>query len=229
MGWVQKTLNSSIGKKYVMSITGLFLISFLLVHLLGNLLLLKEDGGLAFNEYAHFMKYNPLIKASEVILFAGFIFHSVQGISLIRSNRKARPQRYKVPYKNKKVSWYSQMTASFGVIILVFLIIHLWQFFRFKYLGGLSEVPGMPGVDNVYQEVVESFSGFEGVIWVPLYVMAMMIISFHLYHGFQSAFQTLGLNHKKYSPVITAIGVTYAIAIPLTFAVIPVVILFTNI
>ncbi len=224
MSWINKTLTSSIGRKLVMAITGLFLISFLVVHLIGNISLLYDDGGLAFNAYAHFMKMNPLIKASEVILFLGFIIHIVQGIALYTSNKSARKQGYAVSHTHEKVSWTSKAMGPLGIAITVLLIWHLYEFFRYKYFAPEDALGfDSAGLPNLYQRVHHEFST-EGLFHVPLYCLFMLVIAFHLYHGFQSAFQTLGVNHPKYSPAIRTIGRAYAIIIPLLFALIPILI-----
>lgn len=224
MGWINKTLTSSIGQKYTMAITGLFLISFLVVHLIGNISLLYDDGGLAFNAYAHFMKVNPLIKASEVILFLGFIIHAVQGVILYKNNKAARKQGYAVAHKNKKVSWTSKAMGPLGMIILFFLIWHLYEFFRYKYFAAPDALGfDAAGLPNMYKLVHHEF-GDEGLFHVPMYSIFMLVIAFHLHHGFQSAFQSLGVNHPKYSPFIKGLGTAYAIIIPLLFALIPILI-----
>ncbi len=217
MSWITDTLNSSIGKKMTMATTGLFLISFLLVHLIGNISLLYNDGGEAFNAYAEFMKHNPLIQASEVILFLGFTIHIVQGISLILKNRAARSQGYAVPNKNPKVSSTSKSMSIIGSLLLVFLIWHLWEFFRHKYFGA----PGFDLSQHVHHEFRD-----EGALHVPLYLIFMAVVGLHLYHGFQSAFQSLGINHKKYSPIIKNVGTAYSIIVPSLFAAVPVAIYF---
>ncbi|MBV6647685.1 MAG: succinate dehydrogenase cytochrome b subunit [Cyclobacteriaceae bacterium] len=219
MGWLTKTLSSTIGRKLIMSLTGLFLIVFLVSHLIGNLLLLKSDGGLAFNEYAHFMKYSTFIRLAEVILFGGFLFHIVDGIMLIRANAKARPVGY-VANKSKSDSWTSKLMGPFGIIILIFFILHLYNFFRYKYFTP-HLLENMPGTDLADMASLV-FQVFSNPIEVLIYVVAMLVIGFHLWHGFQSAFQTLGLNHKKYTPFIKALGAIYSVVIPAAFAIIPI-------
>lgn len=232
MSWL---IDSTIGKKLVMAVTGIFLILFLLAHAAGNILLFKDDGGVAFNAYAHFMRHNPLIIASELILFGGFIFHIIWGIQLIFKNKSARKVKYAVQYKSDKVSSFSKMMGALGTIILIFLIIHLWDFFRYKFVDyfGLNDLAPLgkdaEGVMLLYQEVIHEFSdGIGGIIHVVFYVLAMVALSFHLHHGFQSAFQTFGLNHKKYTPLIKTAGSVYSIAVPAFFASIPITIYIQN-
>ena len=221
MGWFNKTFTSSIGRKLVMSLTGIFLILILIEHLIGNLLLLKEDGGVAFNEFAHFMKYNPLIQIGEVVLFGGFIFHAFDGLLLERKNRVARPVKYAFSNKSKLDSVFSKYMGPFGIVILIFLVIHLWNFFRFKYFADVAhmEVDGEHIADLAGLTVI----AFQDPITVAFYVIAMIPLAFHLNHGFQSAFQTLGINHKKYSPTIRFLGAAYSVIIPLGMALIPLI------
>ena len=221
-------ITSSIARKFVMSITGLFLISFLLVHLVGNLTLLKCDGGNAFNEYAHFMKHNPLIAASEVVLFLGFILHIVQGIALVRINRAARPIQYAHKDNTETKSAYSKYMAQLGIIILILLIWHLWDFFSYKYFSDLRGGIGMVIIDGVEMPDLASivYDELSELSHLIMYLVFMIVLALHLHHGFQSAFQSLGLNHKKYTPIIKKIGVAYAILVPLAFAIVPIAIFF---
>lgn len=217
--------SATLGKKLIMALSGLFLILFLMAHLAGNFSLLSDDGE-AFNQYAHFMKHNPIIIVGEVVMFLGFIIHIVQGIALWISNKKARSQGYAVSHKHKKVNPFSKIMGPLGMIILIFLILHLLDFFIYKYFlpGGLSSVT-YDGVEmpDLYSKVIHEFTD-EAWIHIPIYIIAMFAISFHLNHGFQSAFQTIGWNHKKYTPIIKTIGLAYAILIPAAFAAIPIII-----
>lgn len=206
-----------------MSLTGLFLVGFLLEHLIGNILLLKADDGLAFNEYAHFMKGNLLIKIGEVVLFGGFIFHIVDGILLMKRNKKARKIGY-TANKSKVYNWASKYMGPFGIIILVFLVIHLNNFFKYKYFPG--EGIGTVSGTDVQDMASLVYAAFADPLEVAFYVFSMLIVAFHLWHGFESAFQTLGLNNKKYTPFIRVVGRAFAVIVPLGFALIPLIIFF---
>jgi succinate dehydrogenase / fumarate reductase cytochrome b subunit len=215
-------VSSSLGRKFVMALTGLFLISFLVVHLSGNLLLFKEDGGAAFNAYAHFMATNAIIRIMEIVLFAGIIFHFVEGVALLRKNRAARPQRY-VQKDPSGASWSSRWMGALGGIITVFLVIHLADFFYKSRLAtpepGVVEVLDAEGTRNLYAVVRESFA----VSWYSgLYVVCMAGLAFHLLHGFRSAFQTLGLSHRGYALSVRRLGAAFAILVPLAFASMPI-------
>ena len=207
----QQSRMYSIIKKVIMSITGLFLITFLVEHLLGNLLLFKDDGGAAFNEYAKFMSTSPLIRVAEVVLFAGFLFHIIDGIVLTIKNRQARPVKYAVQKSSPDSSWVSRNMGLTGSIILVFLIVHLDSFFlEHRVLGNPTPM----------DELVKS--SFDIWWYSLLYVVAMFFLGFHLSHGFSSAFQTLGLRHKSYFSVINKIGIIFSIVIPAAFAAFPI-------
>ncbi len=236
------TFSYSIGKKMIMGLTGLFLIVFLVEHLIGNLLLLA--GPQPFNEYAEFMGSNPLIRASEFILFGGFIFHIVDGLMLTMQNRKARPVGYAVSSGSKNASWFSKNMAVTGTILLIFFILHLISFFikaRFgmdvsfgvdatKYSGDWVADPQWgvgPGHGfSMWHKAAYLFS----IPWYSiLYIISMVVVMMHLLHGFQSAFQTLGLNHPKYTPIIKALGYGYAVLVPAGFALIPIMFLINPI
>lgn len=223
MSWVSRFLTSSLGKKLIMSLTGLFLILFLVVHLAGNLQLLYPDGGDAFNGYAYFMTHNPLIKVISYGLYAFILIHAVQGWIIWRQNRIARgKERYavKITRATGTSSFASRYMAALGTIIFVFLLIHMYQFWLQMKMDRLNYVV-VDGkeVKDLYEPVVFAFTnpGF-----VAFYVLSMVVIAIHLWHGFQSAFQTLGINHRKYTPAIKFIGKAYSILIPLGFALIPI-------
>ncbi|AKQ45967.1 succinate dehydrogenase [Rufibacter radiotolerans] len=219
MSWFSKTLSSSIGRKFLVAITGLFLISFLVVHLVGNLQLFKDDGGNAFNVYSHFMGTNPIIRTMEFVLVAGFLLHIYEALVLTRRNQSVRPVAYAYNRPQDNSNWSSRNMGLLGTVILVFLIIHLWNFFVPARFGGLEGVVvDNVHYDNLYQKVVQSFH-----IWwyVLIYVLAQIALGYHLYHGFQSAFQTLGLNHKKYTPAIQMFGAFFSVVVPAVFAAMP--------
>ena len=228
MNWFGKFLTSSIGQKVVMSLTGLFLISFLVVHLAGNLQLLKADEGEAFNLYARFMTTNLGVKAISYLLYAGIILHTIQGIALMIKNRRARGT-HKYAVKKTRTTGTSAFASSnmgwLGIIIFIFLLIHLWQFWLPMKMGRLEPVAYADG-DEVYNLYTATVTAFSNPFFVIFYVVSMVVVGFHLWHGFQSAFQSLGLNHKKYTPFIKALGKLTAVALPLGFAVIPVYMYF---
>lgn len=204
-----------------MGITGLFLISFLVVHCGINALIFFNDGGTTFNAAAEFMATNWIIRTMEIVLFLGFIAHIVQAYVLTYENNKARPIKYKVSSANANSSWYSRSMGLLGTLILIFLILHLKHFWvesRFTDHIAHNEFEKLPNQETLFDEMKEVF---QNPFVVAVYVLSMISLSYHLMHGFQSAFQTLGLNHKKYTPFIKKIGFWYSILIPFIFALMP--------
>lgn len=201
-----------------MGLTGLFLISFLVVHCFLNSFIFFNDGGIMFNTGADFMAHNWIIRFGEIVLFAGLILHMVQALILTISNKKARPVGYAKYNGAANSSWYSRSMGLLGTLLLIFLIIHLAHFWV------KSRFTGLPGEDtngheNLYLVMQETFAQ----LWVVIvYCLAMVSLAYHLLHGFQSAFQTLGLNHKKYTPVIKSVGVGFSIIVPVIFAAMPI-------
>ena len=230
MSWIKQTISSSNGRKILMSLTGLFLIVFLVTHLIGNLSLLNGDGGVAFNEYAHFMKHNPIIIIGEVVMFIGFLVHIIDGIALVIQNRKARPVAYAVSTKSETRSIASKWMGPLGIILLIFLIVHLVDFFSYKYTADLmGGVPMMTVEGGEIPDLAKLvYAKFTNIYYVIFYVVAMLAVAFHLLHGFRSAFQTLGINHKKYNQMIKVVGIAYSIIVPLAFALIPIIIYATS-
>lgn len=222
MKWSQ-FFNTSIGKKLLVGATGLFLCSFVVVHLAGNIALLKEDGGESFNLYAAFMGHNPLIQFIAWGLKVVIVLHAFLAIQLTIRNQAARPVKYAMRPGNQTSSWYSRQMAVMGSILFIFIVIHLAQFWWRMHYGEMN-VATYDGKEygNLYEVVWFAFNE----LWiVALYVIGMIALSFHLIHGFKSACQTFGLNHKKYNGLINFIGVwLFGVLIPLGFAVIPVVI-----
>lgn len=220
MSWFTQALSSTIGRKVVMSLTGLFLITFLVVHVSGNMLMFKGDDGEAFNLYAQFMTTNPLIKMASYILYTGILLHVFYALYLSVYNKNARPVGYAVAHSEQNSSWKSRNMGILGTIVLIFLVIHLRSFWYEMKFGDVPVV-NYAGVEvrDLYSVMEVAFSQWW---YVLLYVLAMVGLGYHLAHGFWSAFQTLGLQHKKYSPLIKNLGYIFAIIVPLLFAAMPV-------
>ncbi|MCT4664153.1 MAG: succinate dehydrogenase cytochrome b subunit [Flavobacteriales bacterium] len=205
--------SSSLGRKMVMGITGLFLASFLVIHLIGNLALFYDP--VAFNEYTKFMSSNALIRVMEIVLVLGFGSHIIDAILLTKANNKARPVKYAMD--KKKSSWYSRNMGLTGSVILVFLVIHIGTYFVPYKLGDPSL--DATGLKDMYTIVVNSFQQW----WYSLlYIVSFVVLGAHLNHGFQSAFQTLGVNHPKYTPFIQKVGVVFSILITIGFISFPI-------
>ncbi|MBA4303282.1 MAG: succinate dehydrogenase [Sphingobacteriaceae bacterium] len=219
-------LRSSIGRKLMMALTGLFLILFLVVHLAGNLQLLAGDGGEAFNRYSYFMANNGLIQTVSKLNFLFIILHVIYSIWLTRTNAAARPIAYAGKAKEVQSQWSSRNMGILGTLILLFLIVHLKSFwYEFKF-GSIPTIPAGT-YDGLDMEIIDAYSYIAAAYaqpgYVAIYLIGMTVLAFHLFHGFQSAFQTLGLGFSKYKKLIQTVGVIYSILIPVLFAIIPVV------
>ncbi|MFM2049148.1 MAG: hypothetical protein RI955_1696 [Bacteroidota bacterium] len=211
-----KSFTSSIGKKFVMSLTGLFLISFLVVHVSVNSMIFMGDDGATFNTAAHFMSHNIIVRILEIGLFAGLIAHIVQGLMLWSQNNAKRPVKYAINKGNENSKWYSRSMGILGTLLLMFLVLHLSHFWV-ETKANLYLHNDAP--TNTYEEMKETFSQ----LWVVIvYVLGVISLAWHLLHGFNSAFQSLGLNHKKYTPIIKMLGVGFSIIVPLLFAMMPI-------
>jgi len=271
-------LKSSISKKYWMALTGLFLCTFLVGHLLGNLQLIfktGEEGRRAFNEYAYFMAHNPAIKILSWVTYISILFHAIDGILLTIQNKKARPIPYARNNPSKNSSTPARYMAVLGTLVLVFIATHMANFWykakiseeipmhsfvvsvpdqngqvqsqEFYYTHNLQLIPKDAnfmvkngtdlymskmnikigeGYRDLHTVVMQFFSkdNDSALFAVLFYVLSMFVLSFHLWHGFSSAFQSLGLNHKKYNAAIGYIGKGFAVLVPLLFAIIPIII-----
>jgi len=208
---MSKVLFASISKKFVMALAGLFLLTFLPVHLIINLLLLKNDPA-PFNSAAHFMATFPLIKIFEILLMTSILVHVIYGIFLQISNWLSRPIGY-VSGNKSETSFFSKFMIWTGATVLTFLILHFFNFYFIK----LGLVEGDP--EDFY---TLAHNLFHIPAYNFIYLACFILLGFHLYHAFSSAFQTLGLNHRIWTPVINKLALFYAILIPTGFAFIAV-------
>lgn len=207
---------TSIAKKFIMALSGLFLIVFLLVHLGINLLLLSSNQDL-FNEASHFMATNPLIQVMQYVLALGFLVHILSGVALTVQNSLARPNRYVSNKPSANSSLESRTMIVSGVLVLLFLILHMRNFFYHIKFGS---VPA--GGD--YMLVSDLFD-----IWyyTLIYVASFVILGFHLNHGFQSAFQSMGANNSTWSVIWKRVGTIYSVVVAGGFSIIAIY-LFLN-
>ena len=204
-----------------MAATGLFLCAFLVEHLYGNLLLFCNDGGKAFVEYSHDAVRSILIRTIEIFLFAAIILHVVQAVNLTKQNSNARPVKYAMYKVNETSSWFSRNMGITGSVILFFIVVHLWHFFV-PYR--ITDTVGGEGQLNVAQAVKVAF---QNGWYVLLYVVSVLFLSFHLNHGFQSAFRSLGLNSKKYVQLLSLTGSFFAfVIVGIGFGSIPILFYF---
>lgn len=206
---------SSIGKKLLMGLTGLFLITFLVVHASINAMIWYNDGGETFKHWAHFMGTNPIIRTMEIVLVAGFVVHIVDGLMLWKQNRDARPQKYAYNQPNANSKWYSRSMGILGTLILLFLIIHTMKFWIPNRMNQFTTGEEL----DLYAMMMEAF---QSPAIVVIYVLGCFSLFWHLLHGFKSAFQSLGLNHVKYNEAITIAGIVFSIVVPTIFAMMPV-------
>jgi succinate dehydrogenase / fumarate reductase cytochrome b subunit len=207
--------NSSIGRKIAMALTGIFLISFLMVHCGVNAMIFFNDGGELFNEAAEFMGTNWIIRTMEFVLFGGLLWHIFQGLWLWQDNQKRRKNKYGKSSGNANSTWYSRSMGLLGTLLLLFLVLHLKHFWVVSRLT--DEI--VSGNETLYGEMKEVFaSGWVVVI----YVLGCISLSYHLLHGFQSAFQSLGINHPAWTPLIKSAGNAFSLVVPLLFAAMPV-------
>ncbi|MBS1512231.1 MAG: succinate dehydrogenase cytochrome b subunit [Bacteroidetes bacterium] len=227
----KQLFTSSIGKKFTMGLTGLFLISFLIVHCGINAMIFFNDGGDTFNHWAHFMGSNLIVRTMEIGLFLFLIIHIVQGLMLWSQNSAARPVKYAVSGASTNSKWYSRGMGLLGTLILLFLVLHLYHFWTPSRLGGIAGIHSLEETNlsaeynsmTVHNLYAEMLLVFQGNLWVVIvYVLGVISLFWHLLHGFQSAFQTFGLNHKKYTPIIKGAGFVYSFIVCLLFASMPV-------
>ncbi len=212
-------LSSSIGKKLLMSLSGLFLIVFLLVHLGLNITMLFDPvEGSVYNQAAHFMSTNPLIKVIEPILAIGFIIHILYGVIVQFNNWKARgSDRYRVVNQKNSSTWASRNMIWLGVFVFAFLVVHIINFYVKLKFGEVATVEGTK-MHDTFTLVTAKFE----IWWYDLiYIIGFIALGLHLHHAFWSAFQTLGWNNKIWRKRLETIGDIYTIVIVVGFTIIP--------
>jgi succinate dehydrogenase / fumarate reductase cytochrome b subunit len=211
---------SSITKKIVMALAGLFLAVFLLVHLTINLMLLLNDNGQMFTAAAHFMSTNIVIKVFEIVLFGGFLIHMIFGLWVTFKNWAARPVGY---YKSNKseTSFFSKYMFHTGVIIGIFLLLHFMNFYFVKL--GLVNPPSGLDTHDFYNMAILLF---HNKVYSLIYIVFFIFLGFHLNHSIQSAFQTIGVNHNTYTKTVKILSTVYSVIIAVGFSIIPVYFMF---
>lgn len=220
---------SAIGKKIVMGLTGLFLISFLIVHvglnscIFNDLSFLNpEDDGEMFNRAAHFMGSTIVTRLLEIVLFIGFIIHIIQGWQLTIQNNKRRGQKYQIELGNRGSTWYSRSMGLLGTIIFLFLVFHISAFWvPSRITHDLQPVSYGNGIEmhNLY---LRMFEVFQNPLVVVLYLLGVGSLLYHLMHGFHSAFRTMGVHNKKYLTLLKSLGYGFSIIVCLLFALMPI-------
>jgi succinate dehydrogenase / fumarate reductase, cytochrome b subunit len=217
-----RVFSSSIGTKLLVGATGLLLVAYMVVHLAGNVLIfLGRD---TFNEYSHALISNPLILPIEIGLLLVFLAHIYKTVTMWMQNKAARPVGYQkkelAGHTSRKSLASSTMIAS-GLLVMVFVVIHVKQF---KF-GTFYLAPGSDTVRDLYRTEIEIF---RNPLWVGLHVIATLLVGLHMRHGISSAFQSLGLDHPRYTRQIVVIGVVVAIAIAGGLAAIPIWVFLTH-
>ena len=212
---------SSIGKKQVMALTGLGLLGFTATHLLGNILIL--GGADMFNMYAHVLTSNNAIYVAEAGLFGMFVLHIVLAVIIKLQNVGARPHGYYVKMKTGRGETFASSTMALtGLLLLVFIILHL---LNFKYGSNYPVTVDGVQIRDLYRTVIEYF---RNPLYVAWYVFAMAALGLHTSHGFQSMFQTWGLNHKKYTPIVQMLASAYGLFVASGFSLLAIYCHFQN-
>ncbi len=220
MTW-KEMFTSSIGKKLVMGFTGLFLISFIIVHVGINSCIFANDGGVMFNKAAHFMGSTVLIRIAEIGLFLGIVLHIIQGLMLTIQNQAKTKVKYIVNAASENSKWYSRSMGILGTLLLFFLALHLFHFWAKARFGG--DIPpieiGGTEMHDMFTLMKTTFSE----LWIVIvYVAGCIALCWHLIHGFQSAFRTVGVSSKKYLALIGSIGIAFSIIVSVAFAMMPI-------
>jgi succinate dehydrogenase / fumarate reductase, cytochrome b subunit len=224
MKW-SEFFTSSVGKKIVMAVTGLSLILFLIVHVTVNacmwaLVFVPGDNGEVFNKAAHWLGQTLVPRVLEIGLFLFIIIHIIQGYVLEVQNRQKRGINYHVKMGSEGSKWYRKSMGLLGTLIFLFLIVHIADFWIPSRFGGLNEIY-YDGKEyhNLYGKMIEVF---QNPYIVTLYIIGCISLAWHLIHGFQSSFRTIGVSNKKYMTMINATGIAFSIIVSLLFAMMPV-------
>ncbi|HEX3934167.1 MAG TPA: succinate dehydrogenase cytochrome b subunit [Puia sp.] len=222
MKW-SELFTSSVGKKFVMGLTGIFLILFLVVHVGINACIWAMDDGQMFNTAAHFMGSTVVMRILEIGLFLGFILHIVQAYMLENQNRKRRGVGYQIPMGNSGSKWYSRYMGWLGTFVLLFLVIHIRQFWvpsRFDMPAEYSQTYNGVEMHDLFRLMQDTFRGH---LWVVIvYLVGCLALAYHLMHGFQSAFRSLGVHNNRYLKMLNSLGVGFSIIVPVAFAMMPI-------
>jgi succinate dehydrogenase / fumarate reductase cytochrome b subunit len=219
---------SAVGRKLVMALTGLFLISFLIVHVGLNSTIFNdlplfnpEDNGSMFNRAAHFMGNSLIIRIMEIGLFAGLLLHIFQGYAIEVKNRSMRGQGYKVTLGNRGSKWYSRSMALLGTLIFIFLIVHVSHFWVPSRVTHDLQ-PATYGYTETHNLFLKMFEVFQNPLVVILYVLGVIALAYHLFHGFHSAFRTIGVHNKKYLTLLQTLGYGFTVIVAVLFILMPV-------
>ena len=209
-----------------MALTGIFLITFLIVHVGLNACIFADwvdttDNGEMFNKAAHFMGSTIVTRILEMVLFLGFILHIVQGYVVEAKNRGRREQGYKVSLGNRGSTWMSRSMALLGTLIFMFLILHISKFWwSSRVTHDLADV-SYNGV-QMHNLFLRMYDVFQNPLIVVIYVISVLVLGFHLWHGFHSAFRSMGVHNKKYLSMLKVLGYGFTIIVCIMFALMPI-------
>jgi len=219
LSWLGRFYSSSIGRKWAMALSGLALIGFLVVHLAGNLTLYADDTGATFRAYERALEsQGPLLLVAEAGLLALFVAHIAMGLRVTLQNREARETRYRIRASMGKSTFASRTMIVTGLLIAVFLVIHIIDFRGAKLLGA-ERVADMAGAVK---------HRLASPLGAGIYLVGVTALGLHLSHAFQSAFQTLGLSHPKYTPMIEKLGLLIAVLLFVGFASFPIILFISG-
>jgi succinate dehydrogenase / fumarate reductase, cytochrome b subunit len=229
MKWSQ-FFTSAVGRKIVMALSGLFLISFLVVHVGLNSCIFNdlsifnpEDDGSMFNRAAAFMGDSYVIRIIEIGLFAFFILHIVQGYAVEISNRKKRKKGYQVALGNRGSTWMSRSMAILGTLIFIYLVVHISQFWvPSRVTGGLEEATYFNSPKQYHNLYLKMYETFQTGWVVVLYLIGVAALLFHLLHGFHAAFRSIGVHNKKYLSLLKGLGYGFSVIVCVLFALMPI-------
>ena len=216
-------MSASIGRKFLMSITGLFLISFLVIHLTLNLFLTFDDSGRLFNLAAHFMATNPFIRIMEPVLALGFVIHIIWSCLITLDNMRARPQKYE--YSDQLLSWWAPAKNMFilGGMVLIFLVIHITNFWiKMKFTGDPLLTPVNVDGTEMHNAYALVSALFHNPLYDIVYIAGGILIGLHISHGFWSAFQTIGINNQIWLKRLKTLAVALGLIFAAGFSYIPV-------
>jgi succinate dehydrogenase / fumarate reductase, cytochrome b subunit len=219
---------SAIGKKIVMGLTGLFLIAFLVIHVGLNACIFYDlpifdpnDNGAMFNKASHFMGSTLVMRLLEIVLFAGIILHIIQGWSLEVQNRQKRKQGYQVNLGNRGSKWYSRSMGILGTLIFLFLVIHISDFWIPSRITHNLPQANYRGVE-MHDMFIKMYNSFQNPVVVVLYLLGVLALTYHLFHGFHTAFRSMGVHNKKYLAMLESLGYGFTIIVCVLFALMPI-------
>uniref|UniRef100_UPI004049909B succinate dehydrogenase cytochrome b subunit n=1 Tax=Flavobacterium sp. TaxID=239 RepID=UPI004049909B len=219
-------MNPLFFRKSIIALTGLFLCVFLIVHLSANCILLLPEtiARDLYNSYSTTLRENPLVKIIAYVLYISIILHAVYALLVTRRNKKAKPQKYVVNHSNENSTWTSQNMGLIGTSILLFIIVHLANFWARIKLG-IGEEVGLDRLGN--KDVYEvTYQLFQNIYFVIFYTLISIPLALHLHHGLKSAFKTLGFYHKKGLEIVAKVSLFYAVIMGIGFGIIPLIVYF---